>query len=304
MAGHPHTPHTGIQPGEFALSPTPDTDVCATAPDVLQAYMPLGRGEFRATDLSVADRIERMKWLVMRTRMVRDRSETPEAREYFDGIQAAFMASFEEVTPDMLADSTQMNFVKCVDKYTHRQLDALNVPEDAQTRLPGGLAWFDMTGLMVDWAVPRVLNPQLVAGMHRNCGGIAIKGGLTGEDQAMHRNRAEENAKRVFLEAAALVSAYYIRKQGRHFDPEVADMLSNWGGPNLIISTGESGTAEPFVTPKSVRPIDIDEHYTPRELIDGVDAVLNRMHSERSLQPDAEAVDAQEHHNSGSSSEG
>jgi hypothetical protein len=214
--------------------------------------------------------------------MIRDRNETPEAEAYFDTIEAAFLTSFEKVTPELLAERTKLNFVKCVDRYADQQLEALNVPESEQTRLPGGLGWFDITGTMADWVVPRVLNEEVVAGMHRNCGGFAIKGALYAGDQAMYRDRAETSAKRMFLEAAAIVGSYYLRKQGRNFDPEVADLVTNWGGPRLITSTDESGTAEPFVTPKAVKQIDVEEHFTPREIIEGVDKIVNDMMSGRS----------------------
>src|SRR3954465_2718718 len=80
----------------------------------MHPYMPMRRGEYRATDLTIAGKVERARAMIMRTRMVRDARETPQAAEYFEGIQEAFLASFEEITPDLLADSTKLNFVKCV----------------------------------------------------------------------------------------------------------------------------------------------------------------------------------------------
>jgi hypothetical protein len=240
-----------------------------TSPD--GAYMPMTIREFCGTDLSIAGPKDRANYYRMKVRMVRDRREKPEDRLYFDGIQAAFEESFENVTPDMLADPTAMGLVRCVDKYTDKQLEELNFSPESEIKLPGGLSWFDLTGTMQEWIVPRIFNETLVAGLHRNCGGLAIVGALTGERQVAGRDRATASATRIAAETAALVRDDYFRRKGHELDDEASMALASFGGPKLIFPVGSSGTAEAFVTPKAVDLVTVEKRFTPRELVDKVE---------------------------------
>lgn len=273
-----------IGPGEYPLIPDNTAsgnrhdhdDPLSSGAVIIPKFMPMTRSEFCATDLSTATPAERAQYLRMKVRILRDRNESEEAKAYFDTIEAAYEASFTEVTPEMLADPKQMNLVRCVDPYTDKQLDELDqFPPEQQRKLPGGLGWFDVTGQMYDWVVPRIFNPELAAGMHRNCGGFAIIGALTGERQAAARQQAEQNAKRITLEVAAVIRQEYLRRKGHNFDPEGAEVLANFGGPRLTFATGEVGTAEGFITPKAPPLLHVEESYTPRELVEGVDGWIN-----------------------------
>lgn len=252
-------------------------ELAATGPALPEAvvtdsYMPMGIGDFCAVDPDTADAAAWQAYLQMKVRMVRDRRETPEATEYFDKIQTAYEESFAAVTPELLANPSKMNLVRCVDPYTEQQLDDLNFPKGTQISLPSGLAWFDVTGTMHDWIVPRIFNPELAAGMHRNCGGLAIIGALTGERQAMSRDRALTNALRIVAETASIVRQEYVRGQGRSLDPDAARVLATFGGPKLTFPIGSVGSAEAFVTPKALHTTSVDRHFTPREIIRGVES--------------------------------
>lgn len=242
-----------------------------STPGITEPYMPLDIGNFCATDLSIATQDERANYYRMKVRMVRDRRETQQARDYFDRIQAAFEKSFETVTPDLLADPSAMNLVRCVDKYSEQQLDELNFSPDAQITLPGGLVWFDLTGTMQEWIVPRIFNDTLAAGLHRNCGGLAIVGALTGERQVAGRDRALQNATRITAETASQVRQEFFKRKGTNLDPEAAKALASFGGPKLIFPVGSNGTAEEFVTPKAVDIVTVEKAFTPRELVNGVE---------------------------------
>jgi hypothetical protein len=234
-------------------------------------YMPMTIGEFCGTDLSYASQTARADYYRMKVRMVRDRRETPEAREYFDGIQGAFEESFQSVTPELLTDPSSMNLVRCVDPYTDQQLEELNFAPNTEIKLPGGLTWFDLTGTMQEWIVPRIFNETLVAGLHRNCGGLAIVGALTGERQVAGRNRATESAYRIAAETAALVRQEYFKRKGHELDPDASKAFASFGGPKLIFPVGSDGTAEAFVTPKAVDQLTVERQFSPRELVDNVE---------------------------------
>lgn len=238
-------------------------------------YLPMARGEFAATDLSIADADERIRYLRMKVRMVRDRRETPEASTYFDNIERAYEDSFASVTSDVLADPTKMNLIRCVDPYSDKQLDELSFSPEEQIQVPGGLGWLDVTGLMDYWIVPRIFNKELAVGLHRNCGGFAILGALNGERQAVARDRAVENAHRIMAETAATVRKQYLTRRGHKFDPEVAEVLSTFGGPKLTVATGDVGTAEDFVTPKALQGLAVEQAFTPREIVDGVECWID-----------------------------
>lgn len=238
-------------------------------------YMPMTIGEFCATDLTIAGPEDRANYYRMKVRMVRDRRETPEARAYFDGIQAAFEESFENVTPELLADPTAMGLIRCVDKYTDRQLEELNFSPDSEIKLPGGLSWFDLTGTMQEWIVPRIFNETLVAGLHRNCGGLAIVGALTGERQVAGRDRATASATRIAAETAALVRQEYFKRKGHELDPVSSRAFASFGGPKLIFPVGSDGTAEAYVTPKAVDLVTVERQFTPRELVNNVEDWIN-----------------------------
>ncbi len=234
-------------------------------------YMPMTIGEFCATDLTIAGTEDRANYYRMKVRMVRDRREPPEARAYFDGIQAAFEESFENVTPELLADPTAMGLIRCVDKYTDRQLEELNFSPDSEIKLPGGLSWFDLTGTMQEWIVPRIFNETLVAGLHRNCGGLAIVGALTGERQVAGRDRATASATRIAADTAAIVRQEYFKRKGKELDEESSRALGSFGGPKLIFPVGSDGTAAAYVTPKAVDLATVDQRFTPRELVNNVE---------------------------------
>lgn len=264
---HPGEP--GIDPAEFRdLGELGDLHVHEHG---AEPYMPMSRSDFLATDLSVASLAEIVNYRRMKTRIVRDRNESPEAREYYDRIQAAYEESFETITPEMLADPAKMNMVRCVDPYSDNQLDELNFAPDEQVKIPGGLTWFEVTGTMHEWVVPRIFNEQLAAGVHRNCGGLAIIGCLTGERQVVMRNKSIENAMRIVAETAASVQQTYLRSMRSKTDPEVAEVLSTFGGPKLIFPIGQVGTAEDFVTPKAPHLTAIEERFTPREIVNNVE---------------------------------
>jgi|GEM_PF-3408729 len=251
-------------------------------------YMPMSREEFCGIDFATASPKDRINYLMMKVRMVRDRNETDEARRYFDGIQAAYEQSFEEVTPDVLADSTRMNLIRCVDPYTDKQLDALNYPPEALQKLPGGLAWFDLTGTMYDWITPRIFNEEIAAGMHRNCGGLAIIGALTGERQVTLRDSAESKAKAAIDAVATAVRNEYLRRRRSRLDLDAADVLPNFGGPRLVFAWGESGTAERFVTPKTPLIANIGESFTSHELVENMDKWIQQKVSARDAAQAAE----------------
>lgn len=265
-----------IEPSEPSLDMSDFVDLGHRHTESLfHSFMPMSRSDFMAIDLSVATPEERIQYFRMKTRMVRDRQEPTEARDYFDRIQAAYEESFEKVTPDLLADPTKMNLVICVDPYEDDQLNQLNFKSEEQAKIPGGLGWFDVTGTMNHWIVSRIFNPELAAGLHRNCGGFAILGCLNGERQAAARERTLANAHRITAETAAIVRQQYLLRKGRNFDPEGAEALATFSGPKLTFSEGQAGTAEEFVTPKSIQTAALEIQFTPREIIDNVEQWIN-----------------------------
>lgn len=269
-----HHQHLASEIGLDAATIALPSDLASPRP--MLPYLSMSKGEFPGVDWSTSTTEERVRYLMMKVRMVRPDNELPEAVEYFDRIQASYLDSFETVTPETLDNPDRMNLIRCVDPYEDKQLDELRIPQDQQIRVPGGLGWLDVTGLMENWAIPRIFKSELAAGVHRNCGGFAILGALTGERQVMHRNRAVETATRTFAETAAAVRQRYLQIRKGKVDPEVAEALSNFGGPKLTITTGPRGTAEDFITPKTTSSATVDVYYRPSEIVNHVDAWVDK----------------------------
>lgn len=272
----------GLEPGNRELNPETFAEDHSAhnhshdGAQLLRLYMPMTIGEFTSADFALLEPDDRRDWLRMKVRINRGENEPDDAKSYFNGIEAAFEDSFRVVTPELLADPTKMNIVQCVDPYEDKQLDMLYFSDDQHIKLPAGLAWFDMTGLMYDWISARIFNPELAAGMHRNCGGLAIVGALTGERQETLRTSAEEKAKRIAHEVAAVVRQMYASRKGSRLDPDAANALANFGGPRLTFSTGNVGTAADFITPKTVHIFKIDSLFTTEELNRNVEGWVDR----------------------------
>jgi hypothetical protein len=242
-------------------------------------YMPMTHLEFTGTDpnaLPSSDLAGRVRYYKTKLRMVRDRNEPEDARAYFDNIQGAYEEALEMITPDTLGDPAKMNSIVCVDPNTYKQLEELPFSEQERAKAPAGLGFFDQLGILDEWIAARIFNPRLAAGLHPNCGGMAILGALTGERQAMMRDRAEANARRTLAETAAQARQQYILRKGHRFDPQGVEALTGFTGPEFTIAMGDGGSAAPFVTPKShhVRPIEI--YFTPSELLDNMDKIIDQ----------------------------
>jgi len=236
-----------------------------------EPYMSMGTGEFCAIDPDAADPDTWQNYLRMKVRIIRDRRESDPARQYFDGIQGAFEQSFAEITPEVLANPNKLNLIRCVDKYSERQLDALNFPPEEQQSLPGGLGWFELTGTTSSWIVARIFSERLAAGIHTNCGGFAITGALTAERQASAIDRAMANTQRAAGAIAAVARHEFLRRKGSRVDPDAKAAVATFTGPELILPIGNRGTAQDFITPRGSYVRRIDEQFTPAELERGFD---------------------------------
>lgn len=257
-----------VLPGELGIDPQISEGLTNTSGS--NDYMPMSVDEFLRFNPSKAKPEDRIRNYRMLTRMVRDRRETPEARKYFDGIEEAFEESFRIVTPELLRDPTKMNLIRCVDPYTKQQLEELSFDPGEEMELPGGLLWFYLTGTLQEWIIPRIFNERLVASLHRDCGGAAIVGALTGERQAALRDRATQNATRIVAETAAYVIKKYFEQphsQDSDVDPNIARIMPTFSGPKLIFPTGSEGTAENLITPIAIGKASIKEQFKTKELV-------------------------------------